>query len=252
MSDKRMAVRGVLLDIEGTTSSVRFVYDEMFPFARRETPAYLAKHWASPALRDALGKMAVDAGHADWNAWIAASGADSTAAQQKLVVDEVGSLMDRDAKATGLKALQGLVWEAGFKSGALRSHLYDDVVPAIKLWQAMDLDVRIYSSGSVHAQKLFFAHSLAGNLLSYFGGHYDTGIGGKRESDSYRRIAVEFDLPPEEIVFLSDIVAELDAARSAGMQTCLSLRPENAPVADAHGHVAVKSFEELELLLAGR
>lgn len=252
MSHRRMAVRGVLLDIEGTTSSVRFVYDEMFPFARRMTPAYLAKHWDSPSLRDALEKMAVDAGHANWSAWTAASGAGSAADQQKLVAEEVGRLMDRDAKATGLKALQGLVWEAGFQSGALRSHLYDDVVPAIKLWQAMDFDVRIYSSGSVHAQKLFFANTLAGNLLDYFGGHYDTTVGGKRESDSYRRIAAEFDLPPNEIVFVSDIVAELDAARDASMQTCLSIRPENAPVADGHGHVAVQSFEELELVRIGR
>lgn len=252
MSDKRIAVRGVLLDIEGTTSSVRFVYDEMFPFARRETSAYLAKHWGLPVLRDTFEKMAVDAGQANWAAWTASAGANDTTSQQKLVVDEVHRLMDRDAKTTGLKALQGLVWEAGFQTGALRSHMYDDVVPAIKLWQAMDLDVRIYSSGSIHAQKLFFANTQAGSLLEYFGGHYDTTVGGKRESESYRRIATEFDLPTSEIVFLSDIVAELDAARTAGMHTCLCLRPENAPVADRHGHVAIQSFEELDLVRPGR
>lgn len=231
-----LAVQGVLLDIEGTTSSVSFVYDVMFPFARRELDAYLDKAWRTPECRAACAQIARDAGH------------ESLAADRDAVRDEVVRLMDGDIKATGLKELQGLIWEHGFQSGELLAHVYDDVPPALLRWNGSGLDVRIYSSGSIQAQKLFFGHTEFGNLLPQFRGHYDTTTGPKREAGSYTAIAAAFELPPSDVVFLSDVTAELDAARTAGMQTVLVLRPGNKPVDEGHGHKVISSFAQLEFV----
>jgi len=142
--------------------------------------------------------------------------------------------------------MQGLVWQEGFTSGEMVAHVYDDVRPAIEAWKAAGKDVRIYSSGSVHAQKLFFEHSVAGDMLPLFGGHYDTTTGPKKEADSYRKIAEAYDLPASEILFVSDIEAELDAAIEAGMQTVLSIRPGNKPLQNAQRYQAVDSFAEIK------
>lgn len=234
--------QGILLDIEGTTSSVSFVYDEMFPFARRELENYLRDHWATPACRETCELIAVDAGHASADAWF--SDADELA-QQILVRDEVHRLMDGDIKATGLKALQGHIWHSGFQTGDLVAHVYDDVPPALHSWHEQGFDVRVYSSGSVAAQKLFFGHTVAGSLLELLRGHYDTQTGPKRAQASYEAITSEFRIPAKQILFLSDVVAELDAARSAGLQTGLAMRPGNAVVEDSHGHPTVDSFADL-------
>jgi len=227
--------RGILLDIEGTTSSISFVYDVMFPFVRRELDAYLRGHWGEPALTAACDAIARDAG------------SPSIAASQEQVKAEVLRLMDGDVKATGLKQLQGLIWDAGFTSGEMKAHVYDDVPPALSAWNKAGLDVRIYSSGSVQAQKLFFGHTIAGNLLPQFRGHYDTTTGPKKEAASYAAIAAEFGLPPREILFLSDVPAELDAAKQAGLQTALVLRPGNAAVKPEHGHREIRSFAEVRI-----
>lgn len=238
--------RGILLDIEGTTSSVRFVYDVMFPFARRELEAYLLSHWGDESLQPTLDAIARDASQASFAEWCAQAQVDpgSNAARQ-LVREEIVRLMEGDVKATGLKQLQGLIWQSGFASGELQAHVYDDIPPALERWRQAGCDVRIYSSGSVHAQQLFFAHTTAGDLLPNFQGHYDTTTGPKRAADSYRRIAEAFGLPAAEILFASDIPAELDAAREAGMQTLLLVRPENAPVPADHGHPSAESFAEV-------
>ena len=238
------AARGILLDIEGTTSSVSFVYDVMFSFVRRELDTFLDDHWSDSGVVAACNTIAHDAGHASLDAWQNTAGGVDV---KKLVIGEVVRLMDDDVKATGLKQLQGLIWKSGFDSGELLAHVYDDVKPAIERWRSADVDVRIYSSGSAAAQKLFFGHTIVGNLLSLFGGHYDTTTGGKKEADSYHTIAADFNLPAEQILFLSDVVAELDAARAAGMQTALCTRPGNAEVAPGHGHPVVTSFDEIEL-----
>ena len=227
--------RGILLDIEGTTSSISFVYDVMFPFVRRELDAYLRGHWGEPALTAAFDAIARDAGNP------------SIAGSQERVKAEVVRLMDGDVKATGLKQLQGLIWEAGFTSGEMKAHVYEDVPPALAAWNKAGLDVRIYSSGSVQAQKLFFGHTIAGNLLPLFRGHYDTTTGPKKEAASYAAIAAAFSLPPPEILFLSDVPAELDAARQAGLQTALVLRPGNAAVKPDHGHGEIRSFKEVRI-----
>ena len=158
------------------------------------------------------------------------------------------SLMDDDVKSTGLKKLQGLVWESGFRSGEMVAHLYDDVAPAIAAWKEDGLDVRIYSSGSIYAQKLFFGHCVAGNLLPHFSGHYDTTIGHKRESASYQKIADDW-MSAAKVLFISDVAEELDAAKAAGMRTLLSIRPGNKPIENRENYDAIESFEKVTSLL---
>lgn len=237
--------RGILLDIEGTTSSISFVYDVMFPFVRRELDSYLRAHWRESALAAACDAIARDAGQSSLAAWCA--GAKDATARQEIVKAEVLRLMDADIKSTGLKALQGLIWDAGFTSGEMKAHLYEDVPPALAAWNAAGIDVRIYSSGSVQAQKLFFGHTIAGNLLPLFRGHFDTTAGPKKEAASYASIAAAFPLPPHEILFVSDVAAELDAAKQAGLQTALCLRPGNAAAKTGHGHEEIRSFAEITI-----
>ncbi len=227
--------RGILLDVEGTTSAIAYVYDVMFPFARTGLPSFLERQWDSPALVEVRHQVASD------------TQCPAAANDRATFETEIRRLMDADVKATGLKQLQGLIWEAGFHSGELVAHVYDDVAPAMHRWQQAGFDLRIYSSGSVHAQQLFFGHTTAGDLLHSFTGHYDTTIGNKREVDSYLRIADDWQRRPSDILFLSDVVAELDAARAAGMQTCLCLRPGNAEVDPNQGHPTCSEFGEIDL-----
>jgi len=238
----RFTGRAILLDIEGTTSSVRFVYDVMFPYARRELSSYVASHWGEPELVDACEQIARDAGHSSSTAWW---GNRSAAEQQQLVIAEATRLMDADAKATGLKSLQGLIWDAGFRSGELRAHVYDDVVAALQAWQDAGLQISIYSSGSIKAQKLFFEHTERGDLLKYFRAHYDTTTGPKKDPASYRKIAEDCGLPGVDILFVSDIPAELNAARDANYQTALCVRPENSD-AGVHSHSEVRTLTQIE------
>ncbi|MEM8866221.1 MAG: acireductone synthase [Planctomycetota bacterium] len=245
------AGRGILLDIEGTTSAIAYVYDVMFPYARTGLDGYLESHWGEAPLAEASEQIAQDAGHESLAAW------SQTGDAQQRVRDEAIRLMDADIKATGLKQLQGLIWEAGFKSGELRAHVFPDVPPALRAWQVAGMDLRIYSSGSVHAQQLFFGHvdlddesskdGKSGSLLPYFSGHYDTTTGPKREAASYKKIADDWQLPAADVLFLSDVVAEVDAAREAGMATSLVLRDGNAPVEDVNGHATIRSFDELTI-----
>jgi len=243
---------GILLDIEGTTSSIRFVYDEMFPFVRRELSAYLQSHWGEDDLGSACDQIANDAGHeslTNWSARVSAqTGPKPDDTAKELIATEVIRLMDNDVKATGLKQLQGLIWKDGFHSGELQAHVYEDVPPALKSWSDAGIDLRIYSSGSIAAQKLFFGHTIAGNLLSLFRGHYDTTTGAKQEASSYAKIALEYETSPREILFLSDVVAELDAARTAGFETGLLLRPGNAEASLGHTHPTIELFTEITLV----
>jgi enolase-phosphatase E1 len=249
--DPRLSIRGILLDIEGTTSSVSFVYDVMFPYVRKHLTFEVLTNWDEPEYIAAYEAIARDAGHDSLEGWLKTHNLsrDNPLRAANVVCQEVVRLMDADVKATGLKQLQGLIWQAGFESGVLKAHVYDDVPPALQAWNAAGKDVRIYSSGSIQAQKLFFGHTIAGNLLEHFRGHYDTTTGAKKEADSYRKIAADFGLPPAEILFLSDIVAELDAARSAGLATALVVRPGNAVGQASSGqpHAEITSFAQLEL-----
>ena len=216
----------ILLDIEGTVSPLAFVHDVMFPYARKHAAAWLGVHWG----HEVIAELARDAGVESFRNALEAEAA-------------VHRLMDADAKVTGLKQLQGLIWEQGFRCGDLRSTLFEDVVPALDHWREKGREIRIYSSGSIHAQKLFFAHTHCGDLTSRFSGFYDTTTGSKREAASYAAIAADCGLPAHEILFVSDLVDELNAAQSAGMLTALALRPGNKPQPDS-GHPAIASFAE--------
>lgn len=225
-------IKGILLDIEGTTSSISFVYDKMFPYIRNHLADFMNEHWNDPKVAEVVSILAEEA---------------SVASLVRQAAErEVIRLMDEDVKSTGLKQLQGLIWRSGFVAGELVAHVYEDVPIALSAWKNAGLDIRIYSSGSVEAQKLFFGHSQAGNLLPMFSGHYDTKIGAKRESASYQKIASEFAIPVANILFISDVVAELSAADQAGMQTRLSLRPGNPPQ-EANGYTSTSSFLDIAL-----
>jgi enolase-phosphatase E1 len=237
-------VGGVLLDIEGTTSSIDFVYDVMFPYARKNFAAYLNNHFQDEAVQAALPTLAKDLGFDSAKAMLSQSNGGQQDCPQDIVHRALIGLMDDDVKSTGLKKLQGLVWESGFCSGEMVAHLYDDVALEIQKWKSAGIDVRIYSSGSVHAQKLFFGHSVAGNLLPHFSGHYDTTIGHKREPASYQSIAADW-MEASKILFISDVAEELDAAQVAGMRTVLSIRPGNKPVANQDRFTTVTSFAEV-------
>ncbi len=237
-------VRGVLLDIEGTTSSVRFVYDVMFPFVLRELDEFLLTQGDQPEVVAACAQIARDAGRNSLVDWCAATGGTS----RQTISEEVRRLMAADVKATGLKELQGLIWQAGFESGELVAHVYPDVVPALTAWRERGIELRIYSSGSVAAQRLFFGHTEYGDLLPYFSAHYDTTVGAKKDAASYRAIAADVGIPAGQLLFLSDVVAELDAAREVGWQTGLCCRPGNTPAEEGAGrHPRIDSFADVHL-----
>ena len=236
--------RGILLDIEGTTASIHFVYDVLFPFARQKLDSYLHSQWESIALREACDQIARDAG---WSSWPSDRRQLAPTELRQRVRSETLRRMDVDAKTTGLKQLQGLIWQSGFESGELLAVVFDDVPAALSAWQRRGLDVRIYSSGSVLAQRLFFRHTSVGDLTKFLRGYYDTTSGSKKESTSYERIAADIALPPAEILFVSDITAELDAATEAGLQTALCQRAGNAPPPPNHGHPVIGSLAEIEI-----
>lgn len=222
-------IRAILTDIEGTTSSLSFVKDVLFPHARAHIAAYVRAHAREPevaaqleAIGERLGRtLSVEEAAAQLVAWI-----------------------DADAKVTPLKHLQGLLWESGYRNGEFEGHVYPDAKEALQRWHERGIRLYVYSSGSVHAQKLLFGHTRYGDLNPLFDGYFDTRIGSKDDSASYRRIASEIGLDPGEILFLSDSVKELDAARVALMQTQWLVR-EGIPAAGAHR--SVSSFAAIEL-----
>jgi 2,3-diketo-5-methylthio-1-phosphopentane phosphatase len=230
--------RAILTDIEGTTSSISFVRDVLFPYARRALPGFVEAHGHEPEVRRWLDAVAVEAGGL---------------CQDAMIVETLQGWIDQDRKHTALKALQGMVWEAGYRNADFTAPVYPDAAQTLQRWHSLGLPLYVYSSGSVPAQKLFFGHSDAGDLTGLFSGWFDTEVGGKREAASYTRIATEIGLAPHDILFLSDVVEELDAARAAGLHTMLVDRPADyaEPRAGdaAHGHTRVSSFLEVELPL---
>lgn len=226
----------ILTDIEGTTSSISFVKDVLFPHARAKLPAFVREHGHDPAVRRWLDAVAVE---------ISAS-----ACQDAVIVETLQGWIDEDRKHTALKALQGMVWEAGYKDRDFTAPLYPDVAPALHSWHAAGHPLAVYSSGSVPAQKLLFAHTDAGDLSALFSAFFDTEVGGKREAASYRTIAAKLARRPGDILFLSDVVAELDAARDAGLRTVLLDRRQDYPqprTGDAaNGHARAESFADID------
>jgi len=227
------AVRAVVLDIEGTTTPIAFVYGTLFPYARRHLRAFLDAQGSVSDFQDLLDRLRKE------------QATDREAPADASVPEYVEWLMDRDRKSTALKELQGLIWDNGYRTGELKGDVFPDVAPALERWNNRGVGVGIFSSGSVLAQQLLFRHSSAGDLERWLRWHFDTTTGPKTARDSYERIAGVIGSPADAVLFVSDVVAELDAARDAGMQTALSLRAGNAAVPDAHGHRAVRSFDEL-------
>jgi enolase-phosphatase E1 len=236
------AGRGVLLDVEGTTTSIAFVYDTLFPYARRSLRKFLAERAADPEVLAAGEVIAREAGAGSLTEFLRNAGA---AGDLQALEREVLRRMDVDDKSTGLKQLQGLIWRAGYACGELRGHVYPDVPVALAAWAALGADIRIYSSGSVEAQRLLFAHTDAGPLDGYLRGYYDTRMGPKRSPESYRRIAADMGRDPAGILFLSDILEELEAARAAGLATGL-VRRGPGPVQASHS--IVTQFSEVRLI----
>ncbi len=226
----------VLTDIEGTTSSISFVKDVLFPYARQALPSFIARNGQDPHVRPLLDQVAAECGGI---------------CQDAMIAETLQGWIDEDRKHTALKALQGMIWAAGYRDGDFKADIYPDVAPALREWHAAGIPLAVYSSGSVPAQKLLFSHTQSGDLTPLFCHYFDTEVGHKRIADSYRLIADKLDRAPESIYFLSDVVEELDAAREAGMQTVLLDRLEDYPEprsADAcHGHTRVTSFAEIAL-----
>lgn len=231
-----MPIRALLTDIEGTTSSISFVKDVLFPYARRALPGFVREHGHEPAVRRWLDAVATENG---------AVCSDDT------IVEILQGWIDDDRKHTALKALQGMVWQAGYRNADFTAHMYPDAATQLREWHDAGYPIHVYSSGSVPAQKLFFGHSDAGDLTGLVTNWFDTEVGGKREAASYARIAQAIGIAPGEVLFLSDVVEELDAAREAGMQTVLLDRREDYAqprTGEAtHGHRRVESFADVGL-----
>src|SRR5579885_1396892 len=209
-------IRVLLLDVEGTTTSVDFVYKTLFPYARKKMKSFIERNYGTAALSEEIDLLAREhAAEKESNRprWRDGSRRDEIDS----IVDYALWLMDRDRKSTALKAIQGKIWKEGFEAGEIRSHVYPDVLRAFERWRQSGREVCIFSSGSVLAQKLLFAHTAEGDLTPLIRSYFDTTTGPKRESASYRRIAEWMHQPAASILFISDTPAELDAARSAGM-----------------------------------
>lgn len=227
-------IRAVVTDIEGTTSAINFVHQVLFPYAAERLPGFVRAQRHLPTVAQALNDTAAEAG--------------LPSADIEGLIAQLLRWMADDKKVTPLKALQGLIWEQGYRSGDYRAHLYLDAADQLRHWHTQGLALYVYSSGSIYAQKLFFEFSEAGNLLPLFSGHFDTTTGPKQATESYQMIARHIALPADEIVFLSDVVAELDAAAAAGMNTVHVVRPEDGTQSCAEPrHREIKSFRELDL-----
>lgn len=224
-------VKAILTDIEGTTSSLSFVKDVLFPYARARITGFVRCHAEDPQVVSHLNDVRLETGNLD------------------MPVEEIGSQLeqwiDADRKATPLKALQGMIWEQGYRDGDFSGHVYDDAVSALRAWHAQGIELYVFSSGSVQAQKLLFGYSDAGDLTPLFSGYFDTRIGNKQDPAAYKAIAAHIKHAPVDILFLSDIKEELDAARAAGMQTCWLVR-DGRPDADA-AHQQVTDFSDIHI-----
>ncbi len=227
------AIRAVVTDIEGTTSSISFVKDVLFPYARQRLAGYVAAHLDEPAVKSALAEARAIAG------------------EPTLTTEETIALLqgwiDADRKATPLKTLQGLIWEDGYRSAALKGDIYPDAAEFLARWRNEGLSLYVYSSGSVLAQQLIFGHTEFGDLTVLFSGFFDTMVGAKTDPASYTAIAEAADLPPFRMLFLSDNTAELDAARTAGMIT-IALDRGEAVLPKGHGHPVAKDFSAIDAL----
>lgn len=223
--------RAILTDIEGTTSSDRHVKTGMYAYAKARLPAYIAGHRDEPEVRQLLEQTR-------------RLGELPAQADDRALYDQLMRWQDADLKVTPLKAFQGLVWHQGYEEGAFQGHVYPDVPDTLQRWRERGLAIYVFSSGSVFAQTQFFRFSPCGDLRPLFDGHFDRAVGAKREPQAYARIAAAIGRPPAQVLFLSDVAAELDAAREAGLRTCGLDRGEAPP---PQGHPRVQRFDQIDL-----
>jgi len=232
-------IQAIITDIEGTTSSISFVKDTLFPYAQKHLASFIEQHKDIAEVSMQLNAVAETC--------------NIPAQDTKQISQQLLSWIKDDVKATPLKNLQGMIWKEGYQNGDYKAHMYADAVDLLKQWHQQEFPLYVYSSGSVLAQKLFFSHSSAGNLLPLFSGHFDTNIGHKQEVQSYLNIQVALDIDAENLLFLSDISQELDAAHQAGFQTCHVIRDDqvvkqNITSSDsAPSHPQVGSFQQITL-----
>lgn len=224
-----MPVRGILLDIEGTTTPIAFVYDVLFPFARRHAAEHVKKADLTALKREHDEDVRQGTNPPAWSLG---------------PVAYIHWLMDQDRKSTALKNIQGKIWLEGYASGELHGEVFRDVLPALERWRRRQIDVRIFSSGSVLAQRLLFSSTAAGDLTKWINEYFDTTTGPKNDPASYERIAALFGMPAADILFISDVTRELDAAGGAGMQTLLCVRPGNHKQ-PPHDHAVITSFDDI-------
>jgi enolase-phosphatase E1 len=236
-------IQAIVLDIEGTTTPIAFVHDVLFPFARVHLREYLQNRLNADRLREPIRRL-----REEWSADVAGGeqppGALDLASEAEAVMVYVEWLMDRDRKSPGLKSLQGQIWEQGYRAGVLKGEVFSDVPPALLRWREARLEVAIYSSGSELAQRLIFGTTAHGDLTPFISRFVDTAVGAKIAPESYRRIAADLARQPDRLLFVSDVTTELDAARSAGCQVLLCLRPGNRPQ-PKNPYTAISTFEEI-------
>jgi enolase-phosphatase E1 len=233
------SVRAVLLDIEGTTTPIAFVYDVLFSYARDHVREFLADNFNSADVRADVALLREE------HAQDAGNKPPLLDSEIESIAGYVEWLIAQDRKSTGLKSLQGKIWRQGYVDGSLKSQVFADVAPAFERWHAAGLSINIFSSGSVLAQQLLFAHTEAGDLTRFIDHYFDTNVGKKGEPDSYRRIFSALGVDANEILFISDVVDELDAASEAGMKTLLSIRPGNTPQPTSERYQLIQTFDNL-------
>ncbi len=217
--------KAIVTDIEGTTSSIAFVKDVLFPYAAKNLPSWLEDNCDDPAVQRQVENIAET---------IARPASDIAA-----VIKQLLEWIEQDVKATPLKALQGMLWKSGYESGDYRAHVYEDALQKLKDWHAAGIPLYVYSSGSVQAQKLFFQYSRYGDMRNLFSGYFDTTTGAKSDADSYRKIATAIGLPPTELLFLSDVESEISAAVEAGFDAVLVARDEEVSANFERGNFKV-------------
>ena len=221
-------IRAIVTDIEGTTSDIQFVHNVLFPYARQHLAAFVRDNQADEKVIAALNAVR-----------------EESAAPQASLDEVIATLIgyiDEDRKSPGLKALQGMIWRAGYVEGQFTGHLYPDVLPAFERWQQQGIALYVYSSGSVPAQKLLFGYSDEGDLTSLFSGYFDTAVGAKRETQSYHNIAEQIGVAPSSLLFLSDIYQVVDAAAQSGWHTLQLIRGE---ADNASRHHQVNDFSQI-------
>ena len=241
------SVKVILLDIEGTTTPITFVSKTLFPYAMSNAKSYLSDNYSSndtvAVIKSLQEQTKLDAEAKKFNFSIT----DLSLKEDKEVVINavfkyVSWLIEMDKKVTPLKQLQGYIWKSAYETGKIKGEFFEDVQSALELWKKDGKLVYIYSSGSVQAQKLLFQYSTNGDMLSLIKGHFDTKIGYKKDKTSYIRIAEELDIKPKDILFLTDITAEADAAIAAGMHAFILCRPGNKPIDNKSDYLCIDDF----------